>query len=72
MKEQIEALIKYLEDTNDFTDEFYQTYIGALNDGDISDWHDNHFDDSVELGCNVGQTMMADEMIARLKQIIGE
>jgi hypothetical protein len=72
MKEQIEALIKYLEDGNDFEDEFYLTYIGTLNDGDISDWHNNHFDDSVALGCDVGQTMLADEIIGKLKQIIGE
>lgn len=72
MKEKIEALIKYLEDTNDFEDEFYLTFIGTLNDGDISDWHNNHFDDNVELGSNVGQTMMADTIIGKLKEIIGE
>jgi hypothetical protein len=70
MKEQIEALIKYLEDTNDFTDEFYLTYTGQLNDGDISDWHNNHFDDNIDSGVNLGQTMLAEEMINKLKAIV--
>lgn len=72
MKEQIEALIKYLEDNNDFEDEFYLTYTGQLNDGDISDWHNNHFDDNIDTGVELGQTMLADEIIGKLKQIIGE
>lgn len=70
MKEQIEALIKYLEDTNDFTDEFYLTFTGQLNDGDISDWHNNHFDDNIEAGSILGQTMLAEEMINKLKAIV--
>lgn len=72
MKEQIEALIKYLEDTNDFTDEFYLTYTGQLNDGDISDWHNNHFDDNIDSGAHLGQAMLAEEMINKLKAIVGE
>lgn len=72
MKEQIQALIKNLEETNDFEDEFYRTYIGELNEGDISDWHNNHFDDNIATGVELGQTMLADEIIGKLKQIIGE
>lgn len=72
MKEQIETLIRYLELNNDFNDEFYRTYIGEINDGDISDWHNNHFDDNISTGVELGQTMMAADIIDQLKQIIGE
>lgn len=72
MKEQLLALIKRLEDTHDFESEFYLTYTGQLNDGDISDWHNNHFDDNVELGFSTGQTNMAEDMIVELKKIIAE
>jgi hypothetical protein len=72
MKEHLIALIKRLEDTHDFESEFYLTYTGQLNDGDISDWHNNHFDDNVELGFSTGQTSMAEDMIVELKKIIAE
>ena len=72
MKEQLLALIKRLESGHDFESEFYLTYTGRLNDGDISDWHNNHFDDNVELGFSTGQTSMAEDMIVELKKIIAE
>lgn len=72
MKEQLLALIKRLESTHDFESEFYLTYTGQLNDGDISDWYNNHFDDNVELGFSTGQTSMAEDMIVELKKIIAE
>ena len=72
MKEQLLALIKRLESGHDFEDEFYLTYTGRLNDGDISDWHNNHFDDNVELGFSTGQTSMAEDMIVELNKIIAE
>lgn len=72
MKEQLELLIRYLELNNDFNDEFYLTYIGELNDGDISDWHNNHFDDNIATGVDLGQTMLACDIIHQLKAIIGE
>ena len=70
MKEQLELLIKHLEINHDFDDEFYRTYIGELNDGDISDWHNNHFDDNISTGVELGQTMLADTIIGQLKAII--
>lgn len=72
MKEKLLDLIKRLEKQHDFESEFYLTYTGQLNDGDISDWYNNHFDDNVELGYSTGQTAMAEEMIVELKKIIGE
>jgi hypothetical protein len=72
MKEQIELLIHHLESNHDFDDEFYRTYIGELNDGDISDWHNNHFDDNISTGVDLGQTMLASDIIEHLKSIIGE
>ena len=72
MKEQLLALIKRLESTHDFESEFYLTYTGQLNDGDISDYYNNHFDDNVELGFSTGQTSMAEDMIVELKKIIAE
>lgn len=72
MKDKLLALIERLESQNDFEDEFYLTYTGQLNDGDISDWHNSHFDDNVELGFITGQTSMAEDIIVELKAIIGE
>lgn len=72
MKEKLLELIKRLESDHDFESEFYLTYTGQLNDGDISDWYNNHFDDNVELGFNTGQTAMAEDMIVALKKIIEE
>ena len=69
MKEKIEALIAKLESEHDFEDEFYVEYTQG---GDISDWHNNHFDDNVELGYSTGQTAEAESIIGQLKQIIGE
>ena len=70
MKEKLLALIADFEKQHDFEDEFYLTYTGQLNDGDISDWHNNHFDDNVELGFGTGQTSMAEDIIVALKKII--
>lgn len=72
LKQRIRSLIADLENAHDFEDEFYLTYTGQLNEDDISDWHNSHFDDNVSLGESVGQTMLADEVIGKLKQIIGE
>lgn len=72
MKDKLLALIERLESQNDFEDEFYLTYTGQLNDGDISDWYNNHFDDNVELGFGTGQTSMAEDIIVALKKIIEE
>lgn len=72
MKDKLLALIATLESQHDFEDEFYLTYTGQLNDGDISDWHNSHFDDNVELGFITGQTSMAEDIIVELKAIIGE
>lgn len=70
MKEQLLELIKRLESQHDFESEFYLTYTGQLNDGDISDWHNSHFDDNVGLGFSTGQTSMAEDIIAELTKII--
>lgn len=70
MKDRLIALIERLESQHDFEDEFYLTYTGQLNDGDISDWHNSHFDDNVELGFSTGQTSMAEDIIVELKAII--
>lgn len=72
MKEQLLELIKRLESEHDFEDEFYLTYTGQLNDGDISDWHSSHFDDSVAIGFYTGQTSMAEDIIVELTKIIEE
>lgn len=72
MKEKLLAYIEQLEKSNDFESEFYLTYTGQLNDGDISDWHNSHFDDNVELGFSTGQTSMAEDVIVALKKIIEE
>lgn len=72
MEQKIRDLIASLEAEHDFEDEFYLTFIGELNDGDISDWAYNHFDDNIATGTELGQTMLADEIIGKLKQIIGE
>lgn len=72
MRSKIIELINDLESRHDFEDEFYLTFTGQLNEGDISDWHNNHFDDNVELGCDVGQTMEADYVVGRLKAILKE
>lgn len=70
MEDKLLALIETLESQHDFEDEFYLTYTGQLNDGDISDWHNSHFDDNVELGFSTGQTSMAEDIIVQLKAII--
>lgn len=70
MKDKILALIAKLEKDYDFEDEFYLTYTGQLNDGDISDWHNDHFDDNVELGFSTGETSMAEQIISELKNIL--
>lgn len=70
MKDKLLALIATLESQHDFENEFYLTYTGQLNDGDISDWYNNHFDDNVELGFSTGQTSMAEDIIVELKAII--
>lgn len=72
MQDKLIALIKRLEEQHDFESEFYLTYTGQLNDGDISDWHNNHFDDNVELGFSTGQISMAEDIIAELTKIIEE
>lgn len=70
MKDKILALIAKLEKECDFEDEFYLTYTGQLNDGDISDWHNSHFDDNVALGFSTGETSMAEQIIGELKNIL--
>jgi hypothetical protein len=72
MKDKLLALIKRLEEQHDFENEFYLTYTGQLNDGDISDWYNSHFDDNVELGFSTGETSMAEDIIAELTKIIEE
>lgn len=70
IREKIEALIAQLERNHDFDSEFYQTYCLGLNDGDISDWHDSHFDDNVQLGFETGETSMAHDMVIALNEIL--
>lgn len=72
MKEKLLALIEKLEKQYDFEDEFYLTYTGQLNDGDISDWHNSHFNDNVGLGFSTGETSMAEQIIGELKLILEE
>lgn len=72
MKEKLLALIEKLEKQHDFEDEFYLTYTGQLNDGDISSWHNSHFDDNVELGFSTDETSMAEQIIGELKLILEE
>lgn len=67
MKAKIEALIKHLEDTNDFDGEFYQAFITG---DDLSDWHYNHFEDNLGTGYDFGRTAHAEEMINKLKEIL--
>lgn len=70
LREKIEQLIAGLRASNDFEDEFYLTYTGQIEDGDISDWHNNHFEDNVELGAGVGETIAAAQFIDMLTQIL--
>lgn len=70
MKDKILALIEKLENNYDFESEWYLTYTGQINDGDISDWHENHFDDNIERGVETGQTMLAEEIIGELKSLL--
>ena len=72
MKEKILELIARLEKDHDFEDEFYLTYIGQLNDGDISEWHNSHFDDNVALGFSTGETSMAEQIVGALRNILEE
>lgn len=72
LQNAIANLIQHIKDQHDIESEFYLTYIGELNDGDISDWHNNHFDDNVELGVGVGQTIEAVRIIEELEKLIGE
>ena len=72
LRKAIEGLIEHLERQNDFDDEFYQTYCLGKNDGDISDWHDSHFDDNVELGFSTGETSMAHDIVIALNEILSE
>ena len=67
MKEKLLALIAELKQAHDFEDEFYVEYTQG---GDISDWHNNHFDDNVELGYSTGQTAAADHFIGQLEYIL--
>lgn len=70
MKDKILALIEKLENNYDFESEWYLTYTGQINDGDISDWHENHFEDNIDRGVETGQTMLAEEIIGELKSIL--
>lgn len=70
LREKIEQMIAGLEVTTDFNDEFYRTYTGELNDGDISDWYNNHFDDNVSLGVSCGETMATASIIGMLTAIL--
>lgn len=72
MKEELLKYMSHLEASNNFQDDFYLTYIGQLNEGDISDWYNNNYNDSVELGFGAGQTDMAADVIMKLKKIIEE
>lgn len=72
MKEALLKYISHLEASNNFQDDFYLTCIGQLNEGDISDWYNNNYNDSVELGFSAGQTDMAADVIMQLKKIIEE
>lgn len=72
MEGLIRKLIAELENGYNFDSEFYQTYCCGLNDGDISDWYDTHFDDTIERGFATGQTAHAEEMIAALNNILNE
>ena len=70
MKDKIEAFLDKLRAEHNFNSEFYLTYMGYENDGDISDWHDNHFDDNVSLGFETGKIAMAEEVIHVLTEIL--
>jgi len=72
MKDKILALIAELKKAHDFEDEFYLTYIGSLNEGDISEWHNNHFDDNIELGYSTGQTATTEDIIGKLEAILND
>lgn len=51
--------------------EFVDAYFGLDgNDGDISDWHTTHFEDSVEMGFDAGEISARLHILAALKQII--
>lgn len=70
MKEKLLALIAELNKGEDFEDEFYLTYLGTLNEGDISDWHNTHFEDNIDLGFRTGQTAATEEIIGRLVKLL--
>lgn len=70
LRESITELIAEIKNQHDLEDEFYLTYIGELNDGDISDWFNNHFDDNVELGCRLGQTLEAVRIVDSLETLL--
>ncbi len=70
MKEKLIALIAELKKGHNFEDEFYLTYTGQLNEGDISDWYNSHFDDNVNLGYSTGQTAATEDIIGQLEYIL--
>jgi hypothetical protein len=70
LQEAIAKVIADIKNQHDLDDEFYLTYIGVLNDGDISDWFNNHFDDNVELGVGLGQKLEAVRIIDELEFLI--
>lgn len=69
MKEKLLALIAELNKGEDFEDEFYVAYTQG---GDISDWHNNHFDDNIELGYKTGQTAATEDIIGKLEAILND
>lgn len=71
MKEMIRLLVEKLKAREDFDDEFYLTYIGELNDGDLGEWHTTHFEDTIEMGAAAGATMATADIIGELEEILG-
>lgn len=69
MKEKLLALIAELKKGEDFEDEFYVAY---REGGDISDWHNNHFDDNVELGYSTGYTSAVEDIVGQLEVILND
>lgn len=73
MKEALIKLIAGLEGQYKHESNFYNAYMGLDdNDGDISNWCNNHFEDSVEMGFGVGERSATFDIIEQLKQIVGE
>lgn len=72
MKQKIESLVKEIESAflPAYMEEVMEDYYS--DEGDFSDYDCGNFDDSVGLGTRIGSYKTAEEIIAKLKEILNE